>query len=89
MPSEADYQRVADDITSLLKRPGYDDGHTGPLFVRLAWHACGTFCQKTRTGGSEGGTMRFYPEGSDPANNGLQHARFVLRKRIVTKRGNT
>jgi catalase (peroxidase I) len=35
---EAKYNRVAEDIVGILKRPGYDDGHLGPVFVRLAWH---------------------------------------------------
>lgn len=43
--------------------------------VRLAWHASGTFCQKTQTGGSDGATMRFYTEAADDANAGLDKAR--------------
>ena len=78
MPSEADYNKVAEDIAKILKRPGYDDGSLGPVFVRLAWHASGTFCQRTQTGGSDGGTMRFFPEASDGANAGLDLARYVV-----------
>ena len=53
------------------------DGHGsyGPSFVRLAWHASGTYCQSTKTGGSNGGTMRFNPEAGYGANNGLNLAR--------------
>ncbi|KAI9140769.1 mitochondrial putative cytochrome c peroxidase [Paraphysoderma sedebokerense] len=76
--SAADYQRVADDIKKILPRPGYDDGSIGPVLVRLAWHASGTYDKKTRTGGSDGATMRFAPESSDPANAGLEHARAFL-----------
>lgn len=76
---DAKYAAVAKEIEAVLtSQPGYDDGHLGPLFVRLAWHASGTFCERTQTGGSEGGTMRFFPEASDPANKGLEHARSLL-----------
>jgi len=42
-----------------------------PMAVRLAWHASGTFDKNDGTGGSDGATMRFDPERSDPANKGL------------------
>jgi cytochrome c peroxidase len=73
------YLQVADDIRAGLKRPGYDDGHFGPVLVRLAWHASGTYCQKSKTGGSDGGTMRFFTEASDGANAGLDKARYVIQ----------
>lgn len=62
-------------LTSLLQ---YDDGSAGPVLVRLAWHASGTYDQKTKTGGSQGAGMRYEAEGGDPANAGLQHARVFL-----------
>jgi cytochrome c peroxidase len=71
-----DYKTVRQDIESILKQKGYDDGHIGPLLVRLAWHASGTYDKHTRTGGSNGATMRFAPESSDGANAGLDIARF-------------
>ncbi|ORZ36958.1 mitochondrial putative cytochrome c peroxidase [Catenaria anguillulae PL171] len=74
----ADYERVAKDIAAILDRPGYDDGSIGPVLVRLAWHAAGTYDRKTKTGGSDGATMRFNPEKSDGANAGLEHARAFL-----------
>ncbi|KAL7751577.1 heme peroxidase [Sorochytrium milnesiophthora] len=74
----ADYERVADEVRAILKRPGYDDGHIGPVLVRLAWHASGTYDRKTKTGGSDGATMRYSPESSDGANAGLEHARAFL-----------
>jgi len=58
----------------------YDDGSYGPVFVRLAWHAAGTYCKQTKTGGTNGATMRFHPESSDEANNGLDIARKRLEK---------
>ena len=57
-----------------MPKPGYDDGSLGPLFVRLAWHASGTYDKATNTGGSNGSTMRFKPELSDGANAGLDLA---------------
>jgi len=42
-----------------------------PMAVRVAWHASGTYDDRDRTGGSDGGGMRFEPERSDPANSGL------------------
>lgn len=35
----------------------YDDGSYGPVLVRLAWHASGTYDKETKTGGSNGATM--------------------------------
>ena len=42
-----------------------------PIACRVAWHASGTFDARDGSGGSDGGTMRFEPERSDPANAGL------------------
>lgn len=57
-----------------MPKPGYDDGSLGPLLVRLAWHASGTYDKATNTGGSNGATMRFKPELKDGANAGLDLA---------------
>jgi len=54
---------------------GYDDGSIGPVLVRLAWHASGTYDVNTKTGGSDGATMRFTPEAVHGANAGLSEAR--------------
>lgn len=59
----------------LEKDESYDDGHFGPVLVRLAWHASGTYCKSTKSGGSNGATMRFAPEANHGANAGLIHAR--------------
>ncbi|CAG8457179.1 1029_t:CDS:10 [Ambispora leptoticha] len=72
------YNAVRDSIKQILPQPGYDDGSTGPVLVRLAWHAAGTYDMHTNTGGSNGATMRFAMEASDPANAGLEYARKFL-----------
>lgn len=56
-----------------------DDGTSmGPTFVRLAWHSSGTWCAKTKTGGSDGGRMKFCPESRWGANAGLAEARRLI-----------
>jgi peroxiredoxin len=37
MSKPGDYAAVRRDIAAQLKKPGYDDGSAGPVFVRLAW----------------------------------------------------
>jgi peroxiredoxin len=37
MSTSGDYDAVRRDIAAQLKKPGYDDGSAGPVFVRLAW----------------------------------------------------
>ncbi|KAL7411960.1 heme peroxidase [Mrakia frigida] len=68
------YDLVRKDIRAILNHPGYDDGSLGPVFVRLAWHASGTYSLVEHTGGSNGAGMRHGAEGVDPANAGLFHA---------------
>ncbi|KAI0164888.1 cytochrome c peroxidase [Xylariaceae sp. FL1272] len=78
-PTQADFQNVYNEIASRLEeKDDYDDGSYGPVLVRLAWHASGTFDKETGTGGSNGATMRFAPEGDHGANAGLKHARDFL-----------
>lgn len=70
---------MKDAIIKAMKREGYDDGSLGPIFIRLAWHSCGTYDAATKTGGSSSGaTMRFPPERDDPENSGLAIARDAL-----------
>lgn len=57
-----DYHQIYKDIATLLKtETNYDDGSYGPVFVRLAWHQSGTWDKNTKTGGSDGATMRMFP----------------------------
>lgn len=76
--SDVDFTQVRKDIAAVLDQPDYDDGSAGPVLVRLAWHASGTYDLATGTGGSDGAGMRYENEGGDPANAGLQHARVFL-----------
>ncbi|EEH50243.2 uncharacterized protein PADG_06322 [Paracoccidioides brasiliensis Pb18] len=78
MSNPGDFDAVRKDIVAELKKPGYDDGSAGPVFVRLAWHASGTYDKETDTGGSNGAGMRYEGEGGDPANAGLEYARSFL-----------
>jgi cytochrome c peroxidase len=78
-PKFEDYQKVYNEIAERLEeKDDYDDGSYGPVLLRLAWHASGTYDKETGTGGSNGATMRFYPEGGHGANAGLQTARDFL-----------
>ena len=74
-----DYQAIYDAIAQrLIDEDEYDDGSYGPVVLRLGWHSSGTYDAATGTGGSNGATMRFDPEGGHAANNGLQNARDFL-----------
>ncbi|KAK7181505.1 heme peroxidase [Paraphaeosphaeria sporulosa] len=78
-PKFDDYQKVYDHIAKMLEEhDDYDDGSYGPVLLRLAWHASGTYDKLTNTGGSNGATMRFAPEGDHGANAGLKAARDFL-----------
>ncbi|KAI1500123.1 mitochondrial putative cytochrome c peroxidase [Biscogniauxia marginata] len=78
-PTKEDYQKVYNEIANRLEENDeYDDGSYGPVLVRLAWHASGTYDKETGTGGSNGATMRFAPEGDHGANAGLKVARDFL-----------
>jgi hypothetical protein len=43
MSSVHDYEAVRKDIVAQLKKPDYDDGSAGPVFVRLAWYVNPSF----------------------------------------------
>jgi len=77
-----DWAAVRTEIVKILdadyKDSSYDGATPGPLFIRLAWHSSGTFCAATKTGGSDGATMRFAPEKGWGANAGLGLAQGML-----------
>jgi len=77
-----DYKGLKKDLTALMTDSQdwwpADFGHYGGFFVRMTWHAAGTYRTADGRGGSETGAQRFAPLNSWPDNVSLDKARRLL-----------
>jgi catalase-peroxidase len=77
-----DVEALKRDLTELMTKSQdwwpADYGHYGPLFIRMTWHAAGTYRINDGRGGGGEGQQRFAPLNSWPDNANLDKARRLL-----------
>jgi len=77
-----DYVALKQDLTALMTDSQEwwpaDYGHYGPFFIRMTWHAAGTYRTGDGRGGGGTGAQRFAPLNSWPDNGNLDKARRLL-----------
>ncbi|MEQ8719190.1 MAG: catalase/peroxidase HPI [Acidimicrobiales bacterium] len=77
-----DFEALAADVDALMTDSQdwwpADYGHYGPFFIRLTWHAAGTYRIADGRGGGGTGAQRFAPLNSWPDNASLDKARRLL-----------
>ena len=77
-----DVEALKKDITEVMTTSQdwwpADYGHYGPLFIRMSWHAAGTYRMTDGRGGGGSGYQRFAPLNSWPDNANLDKARRLL-----------
>ncbi len=77
-----DVEALRQDLITLMKTSQdwwpADYGHYGPLFIRMSWHAAGTYRIADGRGGAGDGQQRFAPLNSWPDNASLDKARRLL-----------
>ncbi len=77
-----DFDQLAADIDAVMTDSKdwwpADYGHYGPFFIRMTWHAAGTYRVEDGRGGGGSGAQRFAPLNSWPDNANLDKARRLL-----------